>query len=165
MASRSIAPAECAHCMAAASAPMRQKETNGRDGRSGRSLECTAYAITAQIKLNEMGSPYIIDRIDNQTLWGCRACNWTLLTDSDEAILHACGKHHIRLGDKIESVLTGLGITQERWKAAKASIGLPPTCNCKSRIAWLNKLDNTLQLGDRLHGLKAALGWKDSKDG
>jgi hypothetical protein len=42
------------------------------------------------------------------------------------------------LGDFIESGLTYLGITQERWVEWKRSHGLPPTCNCVDRKEWLN---------------------------
>ncbi len=55
------------------------------------------------------------------------------------------------LGDRIESALTAIGITQERWKATKAAIGLPPTCNCDERKAGINTAEQWVkELGSRL---------------
>ena len=44
------------------------------------------------------------------------------------------------LGDKVEAELKKLGITPEWYKTVKAKFGLPPTCRCGSRKAWLNKV-------------------------
>lgn len=46
------------------------------------------------------------------------------------------------LGDYTEALLKTLGITQDRYKAAKELFGLPPTCNCDDRIAWLNRVSD-----------------------
>ncbi len=43
-------------------------------------------------------------------------------------------------GDKIEKQLQSLGITPEKYVAIKEKFGLPPTCYCKGRKAWLNKV-------------------------
>ena len=45
-----------------------------------------------------------------------------------------------RLGDWAERQLKSIGITQERYKQIKEKFGLPPTCNCGSRKAWLNRV-------------------------
>lgn len=66
-----------------------------------------------------------------------------------------------RLGDKVGSALAAVGVTTERWKALKAAIGLPPTCNCPARREWLNRLDERLGLADKLASVKERLGWKD----
>lgn len=50
-----------------------------------------------------------------------------------------------QLGDDLEHALSAIGITQERWRAAKAQLGLPPTCNCDKRKAWLNRASVMLQ--------------------
>lgn len=48
----------------------------------------------------------------------------------------------LQLGDYTESLLASLGVTQERYKAAKELFGLPPTCNCSGRIEWLNRVSS-----------------------
>jgi hypothetical protein len=65
-----------------------------------------------------------------------------------------------RLGDKIGSVLESVGVTPERWREAKAAIGLPATCNCDARKAWLNALDAKLGLAEKLGTVAGLLGWK-----
>lgn len=64
-----------------------------------------------------------------------------------------------RLGDRIEAALESVGVTPERWRAAKAAIGLPATCRCAARKAWLDRLDETLGLGEKLAAFRAALRW------
>jgi hypothetical protein len=44
------------------------------------------------------------------------------------------------LGDYTERLLKKLGITPERYVAAKEFAGLAPTCNCAARKQWLNKV-------------------------
>ena len=44
------------------------------------------------------------------------------------------------LGDATEQVLKSLGITEDRWKEAKERFGLAPSCNCRKRKEWLNKV-------------------------
>lgn len=44
------------------------------------------------------------------------------------------------LGDRVESMLKSIGVTEDRYKQAKELFGLPPTCNCSARKAWLNKV-------------------------
>jgi hypothetical protein len=65
-----------------------------------------------------------------------------------------------RLGDRIGSALESVGVTPERWAAAKAEIGLPATCGCASRREWLNKLDEKLGLAEGLEKFAGLLGWK-----
>ena len=43
------------------------------------------------------------------------------------------------VGDKAAKMFAAVGITPDRYRAAKAAIGLPPTCNCAGRQAWLNR--------------------------
>ena len=50
------------------------------------------------------------------------------------------------LGDRIETALTAVGVTKERWGTLKGLIGLPNTCRCAERQIWLNQLGE--QLGD-----------------
>lgn len=38
------------------------------------------------------GFPYFIDLIGGKYLWGCRACNWTTQTPTDEQPDHRCGQ-------------------------------------------------------------------------
>jgi hypothetical protein len=44
------------------------------------------------------------------------------------------------LGDQVEGLLASIGITKDRYAAAKELFGLPPTCSCSSRQEWLNKI-------------------------
>jgi hypothetical protein len=46
------------------------------------------------------------------------------------------------LGDAVESLLKGIGVTQDRYKAAKELFGLPPNCGCNARKEWLNKVSD-----------------------
>ena len=49
------------------------------------------------------------------------------------------------LGDYTEQLLTSLGITKERYQAAKQLFGLAPTCNCETRKEWLNRVSEWWQ--------------------
>lgn len=46
------------------------------------------------------------------------------------------------LGDYTESLLQSVGITKERYVAAKEMFGLAPTCGCDSRREWLNRVSD-----------------------
>jgi hypothetical protein len=59
------------------------------------------------------------------------------------------------LGDLVETALTSVGITKERWVAAKEIIGMPPACDCEDRKLYLNKLGE--QLGDMAKSAVASL--------
>jgi hypothetical protein len=43
------------------------------------------------------------------------------------------------LGDLAERFFASLGITEERYQAAKAAWHLDPKCNCADRKRWLNE--------------------------
>lgn len=47
------------------------------------------------------------------------------------------------LGDRIETVLSSIGITPESYVNFKTKFGLPPTCGCADRKAWLNNFGAT----------------------
>ena len=49
-------------------------------------------------------------------------------------------------GDRVETALTAIGVTKERWSSFKSAFGLGPTCNCEARKDWLNQVGD--QLGD-----------------
>jgi hypothetical protein len=108
-----------------------------------------------------VGTAYIINRTsDGKCIWGCRRCDWTIITETDEPLEHQCGTAQVtRIGDRVESALTSLGITKERWEGVRATVGLPPGCSCNARKQWLNRLDQSLQLGEKLDRFSAALGW------
>ena len=44
------------------------------------------------------------------------------------------------LGDWVETQLTRIGLTKEKWVEIKAEHGLPPTCECEERQQWLNEV-------------------------
>ena len=47
-----------------------------------------------------------------------------------------------KLGDITEGMLKRIGVTQDRYKAAKKLFGLSPSCNCKKRKEWLNRVSD-----------------------
>jgi len=47
-----------------------------------------------------------------------------------------------RLGDITEKALKSIGVTQDRYKAAKEIFGMSPTCNCDKRKEWLNRVSD-----------------------
>lgn len=49
------------------------------------------------------------------------------------------------LGDWLHDWLAGHGITEERYVEVKQLFGLPPTCGCRARQEWLNKVGRWLQ--------------------
>tara|TARA_Y100000593_G_scaffold33818_2_gene66463 strand:- start:10538 stop:10867 length:330 start_codon:yes stop_codon:yes gene_type:complete len=46
------------------------------------------------------------------------------------------------LGDITEGMLKRIGVTQDRYKAAKELFGLSPSCNCNKRKEWLNSVSD-----------------------
>jgi hypothetical protein len=52
------------------------------------------------------------------------------------------------LGDKVEQLLSAVGITQERYVAVKGAFGLKGGCGCAKRKALLNKIGARLGIGD-----------------
>jgi hypothetical protein len=50
------------------------------------------------------------------------------------------------LGDYTEQLLSSIGVTKDRYAAAKELFGLAPTCNCETRKEWLNKVGAWLGL-------------------
>lgn len=46
------------------------------------------------------------------------------------------------LGDYTEQLLTSIGVTKDRYVAAKQLFGLPPTCGCDARKEWLNRVSD-----------------------
>jgi hypothetical protein len=48
--------------------------------------------------------------------------------------------NNVGLGDYTEQLLASLGVTKDRYIAAKEMFGLAPTCGCNDRKSWLNKV-------------------------
>ena len=48
------------------------------------------------------------------------------------------------LGDLAGDFFASLGITEERYIAAKVVLHLDPTCNCADRRMWLNEMGQKL---------------------
>lgn len=46
------------------------------------------------------------------------------------------------LGDKVEAMLTAIGITKSRYKQVKKKFGLPPECQCDAVQEWLNRVSD-----------------------
>lgn len=80
--------------------------------------------------------------------WTCEKCGKSANIPADAAgnVRCSCGNSVISsrqqsgLGDYTESLLKSIGVTQDRYKAAKELFGLAPTCNCDKRKAWLNRV-------------------------
>lgn len=53
---------------------------------------------------------------------------------------------HVRpkdgLGDITEKALKSIGVTKDRYKAAKELFGMSPTCSCDKRKKWLNRVSD-----------------------
>ena len=47
------------------------------------------------------------------------------------------------LGTVVESILSSVGVTQDRYVAFKTQFGLLPQCDCDERREWLNRLGET----------------------
>lgn len=48
------------------------------------------------------------------------------------------------LGDLAGEFFSSLGVTEERYKAAKVALYLDPKCGCADRRRWLNELGKQL---------------------
>lgn len=73
----------------------------------------------------------------------CVKCGYrTRLTDDLTKIYRQCQPATKGLGDFTENVLASIGITKDRYKAAKELFGLSPTCNCELRKQWLNRVSD-----------------------
>lgn len=51
------------------------------------------------------------------------------------------------LGDYTEKVLKSIGITEDKYKEAKKLFGMAPTCGCRKRKEWLNKVGKHFGIG------------------
>jgi hypothetical protein len=77
----------------------------------------------------------------------CPDCGYVLKRDYDSIPRRRCGspppvETNHGLGDQVESLLASIGVTPDRYIAAKEFCGLPPTCGCKSRKEWLNNVSD-----------------------
>ena len=48
------------------------------------------------------------------------------------------------LGDLAGDFFAAMGVTEERYKAAKVVLHLDPKCNCADRRKWLNEMGQKL---------------------
>jgi hypothetical protein len=48
------------------------------------------------------------------------------------------------LGDVAKAFFESVGVTEERYRAAKEALGLDPTCRCDDRRKWLNAMGRRL---------------------
>jgi hypothetical protein len=48
------------------------------------------------------------------------------------------------LGDLAGDFFAAMGISEERYKAAKVALHLDPTCGCAERKKWLNEMGQKL---------------------
>jgi len=44
-------------------------------------------------------------------------------------------------GDRLATALKAMGVTEDGYKEVKAKFGLPPTCGCKRRREWFNRVE------------------------
>lgn len=76
----------------------------------------------------------------------CIRCGFSLPRDYSEAPVCNCRtltsskQRPPGLGDCTEQLLASIGVTKERYVAAKELFGLAPTCGCEDRKAWLNRV-------------------------
>ena len=134
-------------------------EKNGRAKYKCALCDRTSWYPDARA-LCKVATTYVAFLDVGKYLWQCRACNWTLVADSPEPVLHSCGGRSIGLGDRIEHALEVMGITKDRWVAFKSAMGMPPLCRCPERREWLNRIGESFGIGVR-DGLKQALRMKE----
>lgn len=77
----------------------------------------------------------------------CTECGRRVTVFGDVSTIYSqCGQAQPQpqpgLGDYVEGLLQSVGITKERYKAAKELFGLPPNCSCDSRREWLNRVSD-----------------------
>lgn len=75
----------------------------------------------------------------------CRNCGRRVTFPDCGNLVAECGRAVVPLpglGDYTESLLNSLGITKERYQAAKHLFGLAPTCHCEQRKQWLNRVSD-----------------------
>lgn len=63
-----------------------------------------------------------------------------------------------QLGDELKAMLDSHGITPEWYRELKQKIGLPPSCSCPERQAWINQATEALPEGVR-HASTRVLRW------
>jgi hypothetical protein len=64
------------------------------------------------------------------------------------------------LGDLAGAFFASVGVTEERYRATKAALGLDPKCNCDARKKWLNEMGRRLGVDGVV--VKMA-GWMDRR--
>lgn len=67
--------------------------------------------------------------------WICKAGPHGKYARTNRKIIREPG-----LGDAIAKALAKMGITESRVREVKRLFGLPPTCGCQRRKAWLNRV-------------------------
>jgi len=77
----------------------------------------------------------------------CRVCGYIYPHIADATLLYRqCGQPIPApppgLGDYTESLLQSIGVTKERYQAAKQIFGLSPDCSCDARREWLNRVSD-----------------------
>ena len=68
----------------------------------------------------------------------CAICGFPLPANYDETPIKPC--KGVRLGDWTERLLASVGVTKERYIAAKDLFGFAPECSCDDRQEWLNRV-------------------------
>jgi hypothetical protein len=93
-----------------------------------------------------MNCAWITNQRGQTCIYGC---GYALKRDYDERPVRVCTAApqqppipNVGLGDAVESLLASIGVTQDRYKAAKELFGLPPNCGCTLRKEWLNKVSD-----------------------
>lgn len=83
-------------------------------------------------------------------VWQCQRIRCGIRVRSVQVPRANC-RATVHFGDTLEQALESIGVTQDRWKALKSQMGLPPSCNCDARKQWLNMAGEALQIqGEKL---------------
>ncbi len=93
--------------------------------------------IARKIKLpeNAIGSLSISDGIPEPKHGG------QLWLENGQFVEKVVGDDHtFLLGDWVETRLSSIGVTKEKWIEVKSDVGLAPTCDCDERKEWLNRI-------------------------
>lgn len=140
-----------------AAAPPQRKSTQCNFKRDGDYMVCTNPGCHQQIKIIDpllMPEKYRarckspeLRNIHSTKSNGQRTIPGPKLAESRASPAHQSG-----LGDRLEQLLSSIGITVDRYMHVKQLFGLPPNCNCDRRREWLNKVSDWWREAQLSHG-------------
>lgn len=92
----------------------------------------------------------------------CQNCGHKIPKRLGDNVRRSCGKAKPKLGDRIETILKTVGITQDRYKELKELAGWKPNCACPQRVYFLNRITKRAIIGYTKGGFSGA--WEAAKE-